>query len=153
MLSMYLVASFALGYAVMRWSRGGPGLLAATFVGGVAFCEIVGLYTRPIPVIMYAGNAAFATLLTVAILIELRIMTRPEVRSGRAFAAASLGSLLIAFAIWNASKQWLCDPSSYVQGHAIWHILDAVAAYFLYRYYASEETVVPGVVPRKVLAA
>src|SRR6185369_7392403 len=25
MLSMYLVASFALGYAVMRWSRGGPG--------------------------------------------------------------------------------------------------------------------------------
>ena len=42
MLSMYLVAAFAAAYATMRWLRGGTGLLAATFVGGVAFCELVG---------------------------------------------------------------------------------------------------------------
>jgi len=45
-----------------------------------------------------------------------------------------LGSILTAFAIWNATKQRLCDPHSLVQGHATWHILCAVAAYFLYRY-------------------
>ena len=53
----------------------------------------------------------------------------------------SLASILVAFAIWNASKAWLCQPRSLVQGHAIWHLLGAVSAYFLYRYYASELTI------------
>jgi hypothetical protein len=138
MLSMYLVASFAAGYATMRWWRGGIGLLAAAFVGGVAFCELVGLWHATLPVVMYSGNAAFGLLLIGAIVLEVRIMRRGETRAQRGFAYASLASILIAFAIWNASKSWLCDPQSLVQGHAIWHILDAVSAYFLYRYYASE---------------
>jgi len=58
-----------------------------------------------------------------------------------AVAAVSLASILVAFAIWNASKAWLCQPHSLVQGHAIWHLLGAVSAYFLYRYYASELTI------------
>jgi len=31
----------------------------------------------------------------------------------------SLASILTAFAIWNATKAWLCDPHSLIQGHAI----------------------------------
>jgi hypothetical protein len=64
------------------------------------------------------------------------------------YAAASLASILVAFAIWNASKAWLCQPYSLVQGHAIWHLLGAVSAYFLYRYYASE-----AIAPRSAPAA
>ena len=138
MLSMYLVASFAAAYATMRWRRGGTGLLAATFVGGVAFCELVGLWHAALPVVMYAGNVAFGLLLIAAAVLEVRISRRGETLARRGFAYASLASMLIAFAIWNASKSWLCEPRSLVQGHAIWHILGAVAAYFLYRYYASE---------------
>jgi hypothetical protein len=53
--------------------------------------------------------------------------------------------ILTAFAIWNGTKEWLCDPHSLIQGHAIWHILGAAAAYFLFRYYASEAVDDPAV--------
>ena len=139
MLSMYLVASFATAYATMRWLHGGTKLLAATFLGGVAFCELVGLWGVDLPVVRYSGNAAFALLLLVATALEMLIMRRGETHAQPIFAYASLASILTAFAIWNASKAWLCDPHSLIQGHAIWHILGAVAAYFLYRYYASEK--------------
>ena len=58
----------------------------------------------------------------------------------RGYAYGSLAAILTAFVIWNATRTWLCDPYSLIQGHAIWHLLDAVSAYLLYRYYASEET-------------
>jgi hypothetical protein len=142
MLSMYLVASFAFAYAVMRWLHGGVPLLAVTFVAGVVGCELVGLSDADIPVLTYAGNVAFAILLVSATAVEVLIMRRGEVQVQRGYAYASLASILIAFAIWNTTKTWLCDPHSLVQGHAIWHLLGAVSAYFLYRYYASER--VPG---------
>jgi hypothetical protein len=138
MLSMYLIASFAVAYATMRWLRGDTPMLAATFVAGIAFCELIGLWSHALPVVTYSGNAAFALLLIAATVLEIRIMRRGERRSERGYAYASLGSILLAFAIWNASKTWLCEPYSLIQGHAIWHVLDAVAAYLLYRYYASE---------------
>jgi hypothetical protein len=141
MASMYLVAAFAAGYAGMRWLRGGTVMFAALFVGGVVFCEIVGLSGADIPVVNYSGNLAFALLLTIAVGLEVLIMRRGTTRANRWYAFASLASILIAFAIWNATKTWLCDPGSLIQGHAIWHLLGAVSAYFLYRYYASEEVI------------
>jgi len=140
-LSMYLVASMALAYATMRLLRGGIALLAMTFAAGVALCELVGSWHAALPVVITAGNAAFGLLLVAAVTIEVFLMRRPGVVSRRAYAAVSLASILVAFAIWNASKAWLCQPRSLVQGHAIWHLLGAVSAYFLYRYYASELTI------------
>jgi hypothetical protein len=137
MLSMYLIASFAAAYAVTRYYRGSAVLLGVAFAGGLVFCELVGLYRAPLPVVIYAGNAAFGLLLLLAVVLELRIIRRGA-RIQHSYVYVSLGALLTAFAIWNASKTWLCDPHSLVQGHAIWHLLCAVAAYFLYRYYASE---------------
>ena len=56
MLSMYLVAAFAVSYAAMRrWDRG-PAFLATTYVAVVAACELAGLYTAPIPVVHFAGT-------------------------------------------------------------------------------------------------
>lgn len=140
MLSMYLVASLAAGYAVMRWWRGGPQLFAAGFLGGLAYCKLVE-EVGAAPVVLSWGNAAFGSLLVFATVVELRIMRRGETRSRPAFAFASVGTLLAAFAIWNATNAGMCRPYSPVQGHAVWHALDAVAAYLLYRYYASEVTV------------
>jgi len=133
MLSMYLVASFAAAYATTRWLRGDMRLFAGAFAGGVAFCEVVGLRGGEVPVVMSSGNAAFALLLVVATVVEVLIVRRGEARARRGYAYASLASILIAFAIWNATRTRLCDPHSLVQGHAIWHVLCAVAAYLLYR--------------------
>jgi hypothetical protein len=83
----------------------------------------------------------FGCLLLTAVALEVLMMRRGETSARRIYAYGSLGSLGLAFAIWNATQDWLCAPRSPVQGHAIWHILDAVAAYLLYRYYASEEAV------------
>ena len=47
---------------------------------------------------------------------------------------------LVALSIWSGSHAGglLCDPSSLVQGHAVWHVLNAVAGAFLYPYLRSE---------------
>jgi hypothetical protein len=150
MLSMYLVASFAAAYAAMRWRRGGTGYLAAVFVGGVVFCELVGSWNVEVPVLMHPGNAAFGLVLVTAAVIEVLILRRGDTNARWAYAYASLASILIAFAIWNVTKARLCDPYSLIQGHAIWHILCAVSAYLLYRYYASETSgALVGPVPRQ----
>ena len=141
MTSMYLVSAFAAAYATMRWRRTGLGVFAVMFLAGVAFGEVAGLWKAEIPVVMYAGNVAFALMLLYAIAVEIRIRRRGGARANLAFAIASLASIITAFVIWNASKTWLCDPHSLIQGHAIWHVLGAVSAYFLYRYYASEKQV------------
>jgi hypothetical protein len=152
MLSMYLFAAFIAAYATMRWLRGGSEILAATFVGGVAFCEFVGAWRVELPVVMHPGNAAFALLLVLATVLEAMIMRRSDIHSRRQYAYASLASILTAFAVWNGTRSWLCDPHSLIQGHAIWHILGAVAAYLLYRYYASERVDDPEVPAPNVVA-
>jgi len=44
-----------------------------------------------------------------------------------------------AFLIWGLDiSKTICNPHSPLQGHAVWHLLGAVAAGFLYLYYASE---------------
>ena len=138
MLSMYLVASFAASYALMRWRRGGAALLAAGFVAGIVVCELVGAWDVSVPVVNHPGNATFGLMLVAATVLEVLIMRRPEVSARRGYIITSLAAILTAFVIWNATRTWLCDPYSSIQGHAIWHLLGAVAAYFLYRYYASE---------------
>ena len=47
---------------------------------------------------------------------------------------------LVALLIWSGSHAggWLCDPSSILQGHALWHVLNAIAGALLYPYLRSE---------------
>jgi hypothetical protein len=153
LLSMYLIASFAAAYALMRWRRGGTRLFVATFVAGVAFCELVSLWPAELPVVRHSGNVAFGLLLVVATVLEILIIRRADSVITSRYAYASLVSMLTAFAIWNATNAGLCDPSSPVQGHAAWHLLSAVAAYLLYRYYASEHAIEPESGPVAVDAA
>jgi len=138
MLSMYLVAGFAAAYAVTRWWRRGRTLLWQVFLLLVAACQLVGLWDREIPVVMFAGNAAFGLLLVLAVVLEVRLWRRGSPHTDLRWGAAALASMLVAFAIWNASRNAWCDPDSLLQGHAAWHLLGALAAYLLFRLYASE---------------
>lgn len=135
LLSMYLLASFAAAYAVVRsgWlgSRGGGLLFGAL----VVLCEVVGALPVTLPVLMHPGNAIFAVLLLTSIVLEVGLIRRgaAEMRWG----LASVGTLLVAFVIWNFAKDGspLCLPYSLAQGHGAWHLLDAAAAYLLARHY------------------
>ena len=60
-------------------------------------------------------------------------------RRGRVtYGVVALAAMLVAFTIWLLSNAGWCDPTSLLQGHAAWHLLCAVAAYFLFRFYESE---------------
>lgn len=138
LLSMYLVASFAAAYALTRVFRRGPVFFAQLFLMLVAACQLVGLYPREIPVVMFAGNVAFGLLLVTAISLEVRLARRGPSRADLRWGGAALLVMLVAFAIWNASQHGLCDPHSLLQGHGAWHLLGAASAYLLFRLWASE---------------
>lgn len=136
--AMYLVASFTTAYALMRLLRLGVGFALPVFVVLVALCEWVATYGG-VPVVGHAGNAAFATLLVVTVVIEAVLMTRGARRDNR-WGYAALGSMAVAFGVWLVSHDdgpW-CEPTSWLQGHGVWHLLGALASYCLYRLYASE---------------
>lgn len=140
MLSMYLVASFASAYAAMRLLRSGAAVFVAGFVAAMAACLAAEGSSAPVPVIDTAGNLVFALLLLVAVGGEIALRSRGRSDVDLRWGAAAVGSLLLAFGIWNLSKNgrpW-CDPHALLQGHAAWHLLCAVAAYALFRLYASE---------------
>jgi hypothetical protein len=138
MLSMYLVASFAAAWAWTRWTRRGARSLVGAYVVGIAACELVGLWPDPVPVVHYAGNLAFGVLLVAAVVLEVLLWRRGESARTITYGVVALAAMLVAFTIWLLSNAGWCDPSSLLQGHAAWHLLCAVAAYFLFRFYESE---------------
>lgn len=143
MLSMYLVAAFAAAYALMRWVRQGRLFFAQLFLLFLAACELVDTYDGRVPVVDHAGNVAFAVLLVTAVVVEVLLWRRagtlpgtPRTRLG--WGAGAVGAILLAFAIWNVTQERWCDPHSWLQGHAVWHVLCAASAYLLFRLWASE---------------
>jgi hypothetical protein len=140
LLSMYLIASFAAAYALMRLVGQGAVFFFQLFLLLVAGCELVGTLQGHVPVVHDAGNLVFGILLVTAMAVETVLWrrrgaaTRTDIRWG----VGAVTSMLVAFVIWNLAQGPWCAPTSWLQGHAAWHLLDAVAAYLLFRLYASE---------------
>ena len=110
--SMYLLASFVMAYPAAR-------LLALPAAG-------------------FAGLFALLTGLAMEAVLRTRGANRLDLRWG----ISSAATLLVAFTIWNTGKDGgpLCEPQSLLQPHAAWHLLDAVAAWLLFRYYVSKRS-------------
>lgn len=144
--SMYLLASFAAAYAVARYRQLGGAGFAWWFIALLLACEVVDLTGWQVPVVMSAGNLVFGVLLTAALVLEARQSSWPGRSIDLRWGLAGLASMLVAFVIWNGAKQGtpFCQPDSLLQGHAAWHLLGAVAAYCLFRLYASERSVTSG---------
>lgn len=136
-LSMHLLAAFAASYAVARLRGWGAGRTAVLFAVLVGLGTVTSLSGDSVPVVGHPGNAFFAALLLVAVVGEVVLLRRTGARPW--WAVASVTVLLVAFAIWVPSqtgRAW-CIPESWLQGHALWHVLCAVAAYLLGRHYTS----------------
>ena len=145
--SMYLVASFAAAYSLVRLVRQGVVFFVQVFMLMVAACELVGTLDAEVPVVHITGNLAFGVLLVTAIVVELVLWRRAPRRSlprtDLRWGGAAVGAMALAFVIWNLAQGPWCDPTSWLQGHAAWHLLCAVAAYLLFRLYASERVTDP----------
>jgi hypothetical protein len=83
-----------------------------------------------------SGEYIFALEVLVVAILEWRIM-RAKIKVSYHYFLKAIGTFLIAFIVWIGDvKGWWCDPTNhYLQGHAIWHLLNALAITFLYRFY------------------
>jgi len=130
---MYLLTGFALTYAVARWRDLSARQALTLYIALVAALVAV-LYVVP-----DARRYAFLALLLTSILIEMAL-ARPR-RPGvvTAWYLAGIAAKAVAFGIWildNTGR--VCAPQSWLQGHAVWHLLGAAAIACSYAYYRSE---------------
>ncbi len=130
---MYLFSAFTLSWAFRRWRTLGNGTSIVLYV---ALCAVL---ISALVIIPETRRWLFAVVLIADIVIELTF-ARPR-RHGVEVRWYLWGIALqaTAFAIWIAdlTRVW-CDGASLIQGHAVWHLLNAAALWTAYRYYRSE---------------
>ena len=134
-LGMYLISGFFLVSALAKW-RNIPDRRAMVYYAILCALLVAILYAMP-----EVRRWLFAVVLVVAIILELVFARpqRPQVRTG--YYVAGLIANIVAFTIWNLDQRGqLCAPESLLQGHAVWHLLGAVALWFAFLYYRSERT-------------
>ncbi len=86
------------------------------------------------------GNIAFGVFISIAVVLKRSIVLVWKIHCEKKWGIYALTSCIAAFAVWNIGKNGnpLCDPNSLIQGHAAWHLLLALAMFFLFRFYVSE---------------
>ncbi len=137
-MGMYLLATFMAlyGLARIRPLRGPRFALLYVAVNGV-----LGALLIAVPEVR---RQIFAGLILAVIALEgwIALRHRPLMRYG--YFGAALVSFAVAYAIWLLdTARALCAPDSLLQGHALWHLLGALAASLIYAYYRSEQTAAP----------
>lgn len=142
MLSMYLVAAFLTAYSLERFFRLRPLYFTIIFVVVVVTCVYVQDLPYRMPLVGYFGNFIFGVFLTTTIIFEALNSFVRKMDHDLKWGVFSLLAMLLAFLIWNFSlnNSSFCNPYGLIQGHGIWHLLNAVSLYCLFRYYVSEHT-------------
>jgi hypothetical protein len=148
LLSMFMISSFVFCYGLRRLLGMSDLMFGILFViSVVASCWV---FLNPInnttPFISLS-EWIFGLQLVLSFPVELYLRHHHQTKSIMHRGIASMLTMMVAFGIWNLSRtteSWFCDPESLIQGHAIWHILNALAAYFLFMYYVTEELPVTG---------
>jgi hypothetical protein len=132
--SMYLLASFVLVYALARrgWLTTRGFILLYT-----ALNLALGIIQAWIPILR---RPVFALLVMAALFAEFSNILSRKTKVDISWLWAAFLALLLAAGFWTVDILKIrCEPYSILQGHAIWHLLCAVSAAFLARYYLSEE--------------
>ena len=141
MLSMYLICSFTFAYSILRYFKLQKSGFLLLFLVNMFICLTAHFFKFDVPLVHFSGNLAFATFLILMGITEILIIYKKKIIHDQSYAWAALICILLSFTIWNLTHTGssLCDPSSIIQGHAIWHILDALALGLLFRYYISQK--------------
>ena len=88
-----------------------------------------------------ARRYVFAALVVLVVILELADRAkRPAQVQDKLFVAA-VALLLGGFVAWVLDIMRItCSPESWLQGHALWHVAGALAAWLLYRYLQTART-------------
>jgi hypothetical protein len=139
LLSMFLISAFLMAYALQRFFGWPPLFFTAVFVAVVAACEWAGSFPHQLHLI--TGRTAFGLFITVAAIFELLNFFVRKLRHEIKWVFYGQAAFWLALVFWNLGKtnSGFCHPHSLLQGHAAWHLLDALSLFFLFRFYASEQ--------------
>lgn len=74
-------------------------------------------------------------------LLSEAVLFRRETGTDYAFFVRGLATFAAAFAAWILDvREIVCDPRNhFLQGHALWHVLNSLCYWFLYRFYLQFE--------------
>lgn len=133
-MGMYLLATFMVLYNLTRFKP----LSGLVFAGAYAGINILlGILLIVAPEVR---RPVFAGSILVIIALETWIIARRRPQMRYSYFGAALLSFAVAYGIWLLDNTGLvCTPESVWQGHALWHILGAMAAGLIYAYYCSEQ--------------
>lgn len=131
--SMFLLALFMLSMTLIRalgWSRVQAKLF---YLGSVSLSGLLLVIFKPIGIALFAFQATVLVLLE----IKLGLKNKREQKTDYTFWKRALSLFAAAFFVWNLDfHKIICDPHNHVfNGHAAWHLLNALVIYYLYRFY------------------
>mgnify|MGYP002623716212 FL=1 len=140
LMSMFFWAVFALVYGLTRALELDDVRFKVTYL--LVLAVVTALYLGVSGV--GGGTPIFGVLVVLYAISEAWIFfRRPDLTADRRFLLGGVALFLIAFSIWLPSRTGgpLCDPHSLLQGHAIWHLLNAAAMVAFFLFYDSERRV------------
>lgn len=131
---MYLLVVFIFAYACQRLFRfKKPTTLTIYF--GLNFIFALSLVYVP-----ETRRYLFAFVLLTGLVIEIFARRTQKILIETKWWNHGFALFAVAFLIWIIdNKRIICDPQSFIQGHALWHLLGAIATLLLYLYYSSEK--------------
>ncbi len=139
--SMYLWIVWVICFAWVRLREGSKRDFLLLYLPAMAGLALVNFSGWAVD-----SNLLFGALVVSSIALEAAVvLRRPDLHADRRFVLGAVGCFLLAFGIWIPSHTGgpLCDPDSWLQGHAAWHLLSAGSVGLLYCYARSERRVVP----------
>jgi hypothetical protein len=133
MSGMYLLITFALLYGAARITSIRTGAAMVTYT---VWNTVLLSFQLAFPDLR---RYVFALLVLGVLGFEAKYRRDSGRRIESRWLTRGAGLLGLAFLIWVLDiTKVVCSPESVMQGHALWHVLGALAAWCLYRYYESE---------------
>jgi dihydroceramidase len=105
------------------------------------------LIVLTVPFVYLAGlpqaDFIFAGLVLLGIGVHLLLQIDKKNVGGAIWFWLGVTTFLVAYGVWllDVWRVW-CQPTSLIQGHAVWHVLAAAAAVLLYQYFLPKNEVV-----------
>jgi hypothetical protein len=132
-LGMYAFITFVIVYNASRFVRGRGGLFGIAYAVLLATLGSSFFFTSGLRTQIYT----YLLFLSIGLEVFALLFKRPRVNL--VLYLAALACLIFARIIWGWDIDGtFCNSHSLWQGHALWHILTALATAFLFRYYLSE---------------
>jgi len=138
-MSMYLLGVFMVLHAAARLRPIGDQAFAVYYLAiNVALGALLIVWPD-------ARRYVFGVLIVAALILETISHRRKQTTLQAKWLIAALGMYVVAQVIWTLDLNHIvCDPTSVLQGHAVWHVLTALSAGLLYGYYQSKDQSRPG---------